>query len=97
MKNRFWKFLTLLVKWRKWQLYTFHILQENLKEEGLKVYKLIASNGKVDYGVNEYICDSINDLNSLPPRCESGSTAIVLEDGDIAVYMKNTEGKWVKL
>jgi hypothetical protein len=61
------------------------------------MYKLTASNGKIDYGINEYICDTVEDLNSLPPRCEPGSTAIVLEEGNAAVYMKNTQGKWVKL
>ena len=40
--------------------------------------------------------DSVSDLDSLP-RCAPGSTAIVLEDGNATVFMKNTEGKWVKL
>lgn len=61
------------------------------------MYKLIATNGKIDYGVNEYVCDTVADLESLPPRCEPGSTAIILEEGNTSVYMKNTEGKWVKL
>ncbi len=60
------------------------------------MYKLVKSSGKQDYGINEYICDAASDLELLP-RCEPGSTAIVLEPGNIAVYMKNIEGKWVKL
>lgn len=60
------------------------------------MYDTIKRSDDTSYNVNEYVCDSIADLNSLP-RCEPGSTAIVLEEGAAAVYMKNTEGKWVKL
>jgi hypothetical protein len=48
-------------------------------------------------GVSEYICDSVEDLENLPPRCAPGSVAIVLTPGDMAIYMKSPEGKWVKL
>lgn len=60
------------------------------------MYTTIKRDNEVAYNVNEYVCDSVADLDSLP-RCASGSTAIVLEEGNTAVYMKNTEGKWVKL
>lgn len=60
------------------------------------MYTTIKRDNEVAYNVNEYICDSVADLDSLP-RCAPGSTAIVLEEGNTAVYMKNTEGKWVKL
>lgn len=61
------------------------------------MYTTIKRDNEIAYNVNEYMCDSIADLDSLP-RCAPGSTAIVLgEGGDAAVYMKNTEGKWVKL
>lgn len=60
------------------------------------MHHIIKRDQDVAYGVNEYICDSVADLDSLP-RCEPGSSAIVLEEGNAAVYMKNGEGKWVKL
>ena len=60
------------------------------------MYSIIKHDDNVAYNVNEYVCDSINDLNSLP-RCAPGSSAVVLEPGNVAIYMKNTEGKWVKL
>ena len=60
------------------------------------MYSTIKRDENVVYNVNEYVCDSINDLDSLP-RCAPGSTAIVLEEGNTAVYIKNPEGKWVKL
>lgn len=60
------------------------------------MYSIIKRDDNVSYNVNEYVCDSVADLDSLP-RCSSGSTAIVLSNGGVEVYMKNTEGKWVKL
>lgn len=60
------------------------------------MYATVKRDNEVAYNVNEYACDSVADLDSLP-RCAPGSTAIVLEVGNTAVYMKNTEGKWVKL
>lgn len=60
------------------------------------MFAIIKRDENVVYNVNEYMCDSIADLDSLP-RCAPGSTAIVLEEGNTGVYMKNTEGKWVKL
>jgi hypothetical protein len=60
------------------------------------MYAIIKRDDNVAYNINEYMCDSMSDLDSLP-RCSPGSTAIVLEDGNTMVFMKNTEGKWVKL
>ena len=60
------------------------------------MYTTIKRDNEVAYNVNEYVCDSVADLDSLP-RCAPGSTAVVLEEGNTTVYMKNTEGKWVKL
>lgn len=60
------------------------------------MYSVIAHDGELQYGVNEYVCDSIEDLLSLP-RCAPGSTAIILEKENASVYMKNTLGEWVKL
>lgn len=60
------------------------------------MYSTIKRSDDIGYNVNEYVCDSVADLDSLP-RCAPGSTAVVLEEGNTAVYMKNPEGKWVKL
>lgn len=60
------------------------------------MYSIIKRDTETVYNVNEYMCDSVADLDSLP-RCAPGSVAVVLEEGNTAVYMKNTEGKWVKL
>ena len=60
------------------------------------MYSVISHDGDVQYGVNEYVCDSIDDLVILP-RCAAGSVAIILEKDNPAVYMKNSQGEWVKL
>lgn len=60
------------------------------------MYNVIKHDNDIAYNVNEYVCDSVDDLDTLP-RCAPGSIAVVLEPGNAAIYMKNTEGKWVKL
>lgn len=60
------------------------------------MYSIIAHDGEAQYGVNEYVCDSVDDLVILP-RCAPGSTAIVLEKNNSAIYMKNSQGEWIKL
>lgn len=60
------------------------------------MYAILKRDNEVAYNVNEYICNSIADLDSLP-RCAPGSVAIIAEEGNPMVYIKNTEGKWVKL
>lgn len=51
-------------------------------------------NSKV-YGVNDYVCDTVADIASLPQKCKMGSTAFIIATSE--VYMKNGEGKWVKI
>lgn len=60
------------------------------------MYSIIKRDDNITYNVNEYVCDNVDDLNSLP-RCAPGSTAIILESGNAQVYIKNSEGKWVKV
>ena len=52
------------------------------------MYSVISHDGDTQYGVNEYVCDSIDDLVILP-RCAVGSTAIILEKDNPAVYIFN--------
>lgn len=61
------------------------------------MYSMIKRDTDIAYNVNEYICNSVNDLAYLS-QCAPGSIAIILEENsDAAVYMKNPEGKWVKI
>ena len=58
------------------------------------MYAVTAHDGDVQYGVNEYVCDTVDDLAKLP-RCSMGSTVIVIATAE--VYMKNGQNEWVKL
>ncbi len=58
-------------------------------------YKLLSTNGQVQYGVDEYIIDSPDDLDSLPKRSAMGSTALCVADG--SVYVKNSSGEWKEI
>lgn len=60
------------------------------------MYSVISHDGDKTYGVNEYVCDSVDDLVILP-RCAAGSIAIILEENNPSVYMRNSQGEWVKL
>lgn len=60
------------------------------------MYSVIKNDGDTAYNVNEYMCDSVDDLVILP-RCAPGSVAIVIEPNNPSVYMKNSQGEWVKL
>ena len=57
--------------------------------------KLSAANGDIQYDVNEYVCDSPEDIPNLPHHCAMGSIAIIISTAE--VYMKNSSGEWVKL
>jgi hypothetical protein len=58
------------------------------------MYKITSNDGDVAYGIKEFVCDTLDDLNTLPP-CQMGSVAIVIANAE--VYMKNSKGEWVKL
>lgn len=58
------------------------------------MYKITSNDGDVAYGVKEFVCDSIDDLETLP-YCQMGSIAIIIATA--SVYMKNSKGEWVKL
>lgn len=55
--------------------------------------KLISSNGEVQYDVNEYVCDTLDDIAKLPKNCAMGSFAIVISTGD--VFILNSNKEWV--
>ena len=58
------------------------------------MYKLFSSDGDVSYGLKEFVCDTPEDLKTLP-ACQMGSSCIVISTGE--VYMLNSEKEWVKL
>lgn len=60
------------------------------------MYKKTMVNGEVAYDVIQFTCDNLDDLDNLPTQgVGMGSTAIVISTAEI--YIKNSEGQWVKL
>lgn len=41
------------------------------------MYKITSNDGDITYGVKEFVCDTIDDLETLP-SCQMGSVAIVI-------------------
>ena len=58
-------------------------------------FKLISTNGQVQYNVDEYVIDTPNDLKKLPAKSAQGSVALCTSTGDL--YMKNGSGEWVAI
>ena len=58
------------------------------------MYNITANDGDVAHGINEFACDTVEDLATLP-QCKMGSTAFVIATSEI--YMINSKGEWVKL
>ena len=58
-------------------------------------YKLMSTNGQVQYNIDEYVIDTPADLEKLPKKCAMGSAALCLSNG--AVYMKDSEGNWKEI
>ena len=58
------------------------------------MYTTVKHDNDVSYGINEYVCDTVDDLISLP-KCSMGSMALIISTSE--VYMKNSSGEWVKL
>lgn len=61
----------------------------------LSIYK---QNGKIRYGVKEYILDTVKDVASLPTDpldVKPGSIAFVVDSSE--TYMLNNAQNWVKI
>lgn len=52
--------------------------------------KVISNDGDVAYGIKEYVADTPEDIESVPP-CTMGSTLFVISTADL--YMMNSENK----
>lgn len=80
--------------------YVFPIIFKFFRKERLKkkgennMYNYMTQGGDVAYGIIEFSADSRDDINKLP-KCSSGSTCIVIEDG--SVWMIDSEGIWHEL
>lgn len=59
------------------------------------MYSIITHDGDNAYGIYEYVCSSVKDLDKLT-HCAPGSTAVILADDKegAEIYMKSPDGKW---
>ena len=56
---------------------------------------IMKTNGHITYNLKEFVVDTETDITLLPLECAMGSTAFVIETGE--VYMLNGKGEWVKI
>ena len=54
---------------------------------------IISSNGEISYGINIYLCDTLEDLKDIPKSCGIGSKCTVLETQQ--QYILNSKRQWV--
>lgn len=54
-----------------------------------------SSSGNVVKNLNEYMCDSAEDVKDLPVDIAPGSTAIVIATAQ--VFMLNNQKEWIEL
>lgn len=47
------------------------------------------------YGVKEFVCDTLDDIPNLPTNVGAGSSAIVASTGDI--FISDSQGKWYQI
>jgi hypothetical protein len=57
--------------------------------------KLLSTNGQVQYDHDEWIVDTPEDLDTIPPHSGMGSIVFVISTATL--YMKNSEGEWVEV
>lgn len=59
-------------------------------------YRLTATNGKSQYNQQEWVVDTVADLQNIPTnRSDMGSTAFVIETSQ--VFMLNSDGEWKEI
>lgn len=60
------------------------------------MYILVAQSGKTQYNQDEWVIDTVADLETIPKeRSNMGSTVFCIETSD--VYILNSQRKWVKI
>lgn len=56
------------------------------------MYALTKQNDDIAYNIREYVCDTEEDIASIPTDCAPGSSLVVIETGNI--YLLNTSFTW---
>lgn len=55
----------------------------------------LGQSGHTTYGLQEFVCDTIEDLDNLPIDAKIGSTAFIISTSSL--YMINSQGEWVEI
>ena len=55
----------------------------------------LRQSGHKTYGLQEFVCDTPEDLDDLPVDAKMGSTAFVISTSSL--YMINSQGEWVEI
>lgn len=56
---------------------------------------VMSNSGHTGYGIKEFVCDTLDDINDLPIDAKQGSVAFIISTG--TVYMLNSKGEWVEV
>lgn len=59
------------------------------------MFAITGNSGHVAYGIKEFVCDTVADIDELPIDIAPGSTALVI-DGT-KVFMLNNQHEWKEL
>lgn len=55
--------------------------------------KILSQNGKIAYGVKEYIIDKKEELNTYNFQCDTGSSVFIIETQE--TYILNGKNEWI--
>lgn len=59
------------------------------------MFYLVEHQGKEQYDMKDFVCDTPDDIVHLPLDCAMGSTCFCISTSE--AYMLNSLGEWVKL
>lgn len=59
------------------------------------MYSLYANDDDILYGIQKYIVDTEEEMQSLPNHARAGSTAFVIDTS--TTYILNHNKKWIKI
>jgi hypothetical protein len=68
------------------------VIRASERKEDIFVFKMIAH---LSYGVQEYVCDSYDDLVDLSKQCDLGDKCYVIDEN--AIYIMNSAKEWKKI
>jgi hypothetical protein len=59
------------------------------------MYSLFANDDDILYGVQKFVLDTVEDIESLPKTVKAGSSALIIASSEL--YVMNHSKEWVKM